>query len=168
MNKEGLKDRETIIKTHNIELFNKSKELFLNALSNYNKLNKKLETVVKIERLTTKKGIYKEERKKVKELKEEIEKEIIQLIDYSIECLNQIRELDSLSKDEEQQLTTIKNKIKGIEVLKCKCGNIYAGCVLWDRGKDWQKEVNDALKIGHTVEIITEHFEFKECTCKKK
>lgn len=53
------------------------------------------------------------------------------------------------------------------EVIKRKCcGTIFAAC--WDGHQDeeWYKEVKEATKKGHTVELISSvRFKFSECIC---
>ena len=57
---------------------------------------------------------------------------------------------------------------KGIEVIRCKCGNIYSACDVNFTDQDWEDEISEAKLKGHTVEVINSPFSFKHCTCVKE
>lgn len=54
------------------------------------------------------------------------------------------------------------------QVIKCKCGSIYAGCVEPECYFDaaWIKSMQKALKKGHIIDMINnKDFEFQKCKC---
>ena len=58
-----------------------------------------------------------------------------------------------------------------VQAIRCKCGNIFAGCRLPEcyTEVDWMKEVRVEVKRGCTIEIVdAQSFSFEHCTCKKE
>lgn len=59
---------------------------------------------------------------------------------------------------------------KECQALICKCGNIYAASLAPHcfTSKDFQKDVADAYKAGHTIKMIpADNIAFRKCQCPK-
>lgn len=57
-----------------------------------------------------------------------------------------------------------------IQVIKCKCGSVFAGCVEEEcyTDKGWMRELRKYVLKGCTVDMIDrESFQFQKCTCNK-
>jgi hypothetical protein len=58
-----------------------------------------------------------------------------------------------------------------IQVIKCKCGSIFAACVEEECyiDKEWTRELRKYVLKGCTVDMIDKtSFEFQKCTCNKE
>ena len=54
-----------------------------------------------------------------------------------------------------------------VEIIKCRCGAIIAGCHHSAIDESWIYKKDEYLQRGYTTEIITESFQFGECTCEE-
>ena len=57
-----------------------------------------------------------------------------------------------------------------IQVIKCKCGSIFAAAAEPNCYSDaeWQREMRKYIKKGCTVEMTNNHeWKFEHCTCEK-
>ena len=60
--------------------------------------------------------------------------------------------------------------MKTVQIIKCKCGEIFAGCLVpyCYEDADWQKDLRKYVKQGCTVDILhASEFKFSKCTCKE-
>jgi hypothetical protein len=54
------------------------------------------------------------------------------------------------------------------EIIRCKCGVVFAACVEGHQDKEWDKNKRQYLKAGCTREIVPfDSFRFGSCDCKK-
>lgn len=53
-----------------------------------------------------------------------------------------------------------------LEVIKCRCGAPIAACHYVARDDNWNNKRDEYVRRGYTTEIITENFQFGDCSCK--
>ena len=61
--------------------------------------------------------------------------------------------------------------MKQVQVIKCKCGKVFAMCLAPECYQDaeWMRDIRKYSKKGCTVEIgDSSNFKFEDCTCEKK
>lgn len=57
------------------------------------------------------------------------------------------------------------------QVIKCKCGKIFAACRLPEcyAEADWMRDLRKYVKQGCTIELIDcDKFTFEQCVCEKE
>jgi len=57
-----------------------------------------------------------------------------------------------------------------VQVIKCKCGSVFAGCVEEEcyTDKEWTKSLREYVLKGCTVDMVDRpDFKFERCTCDK-
>lgn len=62
------------------------------------------------------------------------------------------------------------NKTRQVQVIRCKCGAIFAGCIVPEcyMDNEWLKDVKKYAIKGNVIEVInSDTFKFQECTCGK-
>jgi hypothetical protein len=63
----------------------------------------------------------------------------------------------------------LDQKIKNshMEVVRCKCGKVFAACIDGLQDAEWDKDVRKYRSQGYTSEVVPRgSYIFEKCTCK--
>lgn len=74
------------------------------------------------------------------------------------------------NKKAENQAVVSGSASRKAQVIKCKCGNVFAACVEPHcyTDSDWQRDLRKYVKQGNLVELVDcSSFNFEECKCKE-
>lgn len=58
-----------------------------------------------------------------------------------------------------------------VQIVKCKCGSIFAACVEPNcyEDTDWTKNLSEYSKKGYVIEMVESNgFKFSNCSCETK
>ncbi len=79
--------------------------------------------------------------------------------------------MSTIKKDQQLSQTTVSGSAyRKAQVIKCKCGSIFAACLEPHcyTDSDWQRDLRKYVKQGNLVEILDcSSFNFEKCKCKE-